>query len=216
MPSAAPDAAPSSATGTPSMVWPALVAGGIAGLAAALVFATAHAIIIVPIWNRMWGGVAFATIAGIAAGWAFAELELTPAAASGRDSRPAPALSGMRYGASLWLAVLPVTLVDSVLRLAGLASRAEWVEVAVAVVLATAGGVVLGSVRAGTNRARIAGAAAALMLTIAMAGPVPLPNGRRAIAIFLAVLPACLVAGLVLSLLARRAALLPPRHHASR
>jgi hypothetical protein len=216
MPSAVPDAATGPTAGTPSTVWPALLAGGIAGLAAALVFATAHALIIVPIWNRMWGGVAFATVAGIVAGWAFAELELPGGSTPARQAPLTPASSGMRYGASLWLAVLPVTLVDSVLRLAGFEWRLEALEIAAALALAVAGGVVLGSIRAGTNRARVAGAAAAIMLTIAMAGPVPLPNGPRAVAIFLAVLPACVIAGLVLSLLVRRMTLLLPHHNLSR
>ena len=163
------------------------------GLLAGLVFASAHALLIVPIWDRMAFGLLSAVLAGCAAGWAFAEL--------GFDATP---LDGFRFGVLLWLAVVPVTLADTVLRLTGIAPRFELVAVGVAVGLAITAGVLLGGRFGRTPRARVAGAAATLLLTVAMGGPVPLPNGRRAIAIFLAVLPASVIAGLLLGALASR------------
>jgi hypothetical protein len=177
-----------------------VIAGGLSGVAAGLVFAAAHALLIVPIWNRMAFGLTSAAAAGLAAGWAFVELGFDP---TGAD-RPPPwrtyAAAGLRFGALLWLAVVPVTLADTALRLAGIAPRFELLAVAIAIGLAVGGGLILGSRFAGTRRAMIAGAAATLLLTLAMAGPVPLPNGRRAVAIFLSVLPACMTAGLILGL----------------
>jgi hypothetical protein len=169
-------------------------------VAAGLVFAAAHALLIVPIWNRMAFGLTSAGAAGLAAGWAFVELGFDPTSANQPPSWGASAAAGLRFGALLWLAVVPVTLADTALRLAGVAPRFELLAVAVAIGLAISGGLLLGSWRAGTRRAMIAGATATLFLTLAMAGPVPLPNGRRAVAIFLSVLPACMTAGLILGL----------------
>ena len=64
---AAPDLAPA-------------LAGLASSVAAALVFATAHALIIVPIWNRVAGGIVLASIAGAFGGQAF----------SVQYSRPSP------------------------------------------------------------------------------------------------------------------------------
>ncbi|HSE52751.1 MAG TPA: hypothetical protein VLB00_11240 [Gemmatimonadales bacterium] len=173
------------------------------GLAAGLVFATAHALLIVPIWNRMAFGLTSAALAGLAAGWAFVELGFGRAPAGPSRSWAADAAAGLRFGALLWLAVVPVTLADTVLRLTGFAPRFELLAVVVAVCLAITVGALLGSRLGRTRRAMVAGAAATLLLTIAMAGPVPLPNGRRAVAIFLSVLPACMTAGLILGLAIR-------------
>ena len=181
----------------------ALIAGSVSGLAAGLVFATAHALLIVPIWNRMAFGLTSAAVAGLVAGWAFVELGFGRAPADQPRSWSASAAAGLRFGALLWLAVVPVTLADTALRLAGVAPRFELLAVVVAVCLALTGGALLGWRLGGTRRAMAAGAAATLLLTIAMAGPVPLPNGRRAVAIFLAVLPACMTAGLILGLAIR-------------
>jgi hypothetical protein len=181
-------------------VRPALIAGSFSGLAAGLVFAVAHALLIVPIWNRMAFGLASAAVAGLAAGWAFVELGFGRASADQPRSWAADAAAGLRFGALLWLAVVPVTLADTALRLAGLALRFELLAVVVAVCLAITGGALLGLRLGGTRRAMVAGAAATLLLTVAMAGPVPLPNGRRAVGIFLSVLPACMTAGLILGL----------------
>jgi hypothetical protein len=136
-----------------------VIAGGLSGVAAGLVFAAAHALLIVPIWNRMAFGLTSAAAAGLAAGWAFVELGFDP---TGAD-RPPPwrtyAAAGLRFGALLWLAVVPVTLADTALRLAGIAPRFELLAVAIAIGLAVGGGLILGSRFAGTRRAMIAGAA---------------------------------------------------------
>ena len=168
-----------------------LMAGAVAGLTAALCFAAAHALLIVPIWDRMLGGAVGASVAGMAAGWACLELRIAPGWSA-----------GARFGGLLWLLVAPVTLVDSLLRLAGVHRRFELAAVAVAVVVAFASGWLYGQRRSGTRRAAIATAVATLVLTIAMSGPVPIANGLRALGIWLAVLPASVVAGAVLGRLA--------------
>lgn len=173
-----------------------ILAGALSGLAGALLFATLHAFIIVPIWDRMTSGLISGALAGAAAGWAFAECY--PEAIRTRSIRNVGI--GARFGALLWLAVAPVTGADALLRAAGLASEDELIAVAIAVVVALAGGATLGWVITRRFRGALAGAAAGILLTIAMAGPVPVGRSTRAFRIFLAVLPPAVLGGIALSL----------------
>ena len=180
-----------------------LVAGALAGLCGGLAFALAHAILIVPIWNRSAGGLLAGALAGAIAGWAYTDVGFDPTTRAGGDRGVgAHAAAGALLGALLWLAVVPVTVVDAALRTLGVLPRYELLGVAVAVLLAVGAGALLGWRRGRTRRAAIAGAAAALMLTIAMGGPVPVGHSRRALGIFLAVLPAAVTGGAVLGVLA--------------
>lgn len=162
-----------------------------------LLFATLHAIIIVPIWDRMTQGLIFGAVAGAGAGWAFAECY--PAAV--RATRRQNAGIGARFGALLWLSVTPVSGADALLRATGVAPRYELLAVAVAVVLALAGGAALAWLITHRRRAALAGAIAGLLLVIAMAGPVPVGRSMRAFNIFLAVLPASVLGGIALGLI---------------
>ena len=174
----------------------AILAGALSGVAGALLFATLHAIVIVPIWDRMTSGLIFGAIAGAGAGWAFAECY--PAAIRTRSKRSVGI--GARFGALLWLAVAPVTGADALLRMVGLTPRYELVAVAVALVLAVVGGGALGWLLAHRLRGALAGAVAGLLLIVAMAGPVPVGRSTRALTIFLAVFPAAVLGGIALSL----------------
>lgn len=181
----------------------AMLAGAIAGLSAGLVFATAHAILIIPIWDRMMGGLAFGVLAGAGAAWAFTEL-YPDAPATLRGS----AYAGGKFGGLLWLAAAPATVVDAALRTTGIADAVRWLEVPVALILFVAAGALLGRSRRASRRAMAAGAVATLLLGLAMAGPVPIMRSPRAFGIFLAVLPASLIAGAIVGAavgLARRA-----------
>ena len=170
----------------------ALLAGAIAGLGAGLVFATAHAVLIVPIWDRMIGGLAFGVLAGAGAAWAFTEL-YPDAEADLKGS----AYAGARFGGLLWLAAAPATVVDAALRSTGVTAAIKWIEVPIAVLMFVTAGALLGRSRRSGRRAMIAGAVATLLLGVAMAGPVPVMRSPRAFGIFLAVLPAALVAGAI-------------------
>jgi hypothetical protein len=172
----------------------AILAGALVGVGAGLVFATAHAFIIVPIWDRMLGGLAWAAMAGAVGGWTFTELYGEQV-----DTGLGPAaLAGARYGALLWLAVSPLSAVDALLRAAGILPRYELFGVVIALLLAVTTGTLLGWYRTRRVRGMIAGAAATLFLTFAMGGPVPIGRNARAFLIFLAVLPASIVAGTLL------------------
>jgi hypothetical protein len=170
----------------------AILVGALAGLAAGLVFATLHALIIVPIWDRMFGGLFGAVLTGAVVAWGYAELHPEPSAVS------ASALSGARFGALLWLVVTPVSIVDAVLRALGFLPRHELVGVVIALILCISAGAIWGWRSSRRIRGMISVAAATLALTLAMAGPVPIGRSIWAFGIFLAVLPACVIAGLVL------------------
>ena len=180
-----------------------MLAGAIAGLGAGLVFATAHAFLIVPIWDRMMGGLAFGALAGAGAAWAFTELY--PEAQATLKSAT---FAGARFGGMLWLAAAPATVVDAALRTTGITASARWVEVPIALVMFATAGALLGRSRRSTRRAMIAGAVATLLLGFAMAGPVNIMRSPRAFGIFVAVLPAAMIAGGIVGAavgLARRA-----------
>jgi hypothetical protein len=178
-----------------------VIAGAAAGLCGALAFALAHAIIIVPIWNRSGSGLFSGALAGAAAGWAYTELRFDLARLGVVGRIGDHLASGARFGALLWVAVVPVTVADALLRIFGLDPRTELVAVGVAVLLALAGGALLGWRRMRTRRAAIAAASATLLLTIAMVGPVPIARSPRALGIFFAVLPAAVVGGVILAAL---------------
>ena len=167
-----------------------MLAGAIAGLGAGLVFATAHAILIVPIWDRMMGGLAFGAVAGAGAAWAFTEL-YPDAQATLRGS----AYAGARFGGMLWLAAAPATVMDAALRTTGITASMRWVEVPIALIIFATAGALLGRTRRSNRRAMLAGAVSTLLLGFAMAGPVNVTRSSRAFGIFLAVLPAVLVGG---------------------
>lgn len=177
-----------------------LLCGVLSGIVGALLFAAAHAMLIVPIWSRMTSGLVFGALAGAVAGWALVELYPTYAASSARGA----AAIGVRLGAVLWLLVAPVTAADALLRATGVAPRFELVAVVIAVILAVGSGAAFGWYRARSRRGMISGALATLLLTVAMAGPVPVARSPRALGIFLAVLPSAVVGGVALALLARQ------------
>jgi len=184
----------------PLQLWSALLCGLLSGIVGALLFAAAHAVLIVPIWSRMGSGLVFGALAGAVAGWALVELYPAHATSSARVA----AGTGARLGGMLWLLVAPVTAADVLLRATGIAPGFELVAVAVALVLAVSGGAAFGWYRTHRRRGVIAGGLATLALTVAMAGPVPIARSPRALGIFLAVLPAAVFGGAVLALLARQ------------
>jgi hypothetical protein len=180
----------------PSEIFAAVLGGTLSGVTGGFLFATLHAFIIVPIWDRMTTGLIFGAIGGAAAGWAFAEFY--PEAIRAPTKRGV--IIGARFGLTLWLVVAPVTAADALLRAVGLAPRYELLAVGIAVVVALSGGAALGWMITRRVRAAVAGAVAALLLVIAMAGPVPVGRSMRAFNIFLAVLPAALLGGIALGL----------------
>jgi hypothetical protein len=181
-------------------VWSAVLCGLLSGIVGALLFAAAHAVLIVPIWSRMSSGLVSGALAGAAAGWALVELYPAYATSSTRSA----AGIGARLGGTLWLLVVPVTALDALLRATGVSPRFELVSVVPALILAAGGGAIFGWYQTHRRRGVISGGLATSMLTVAMAGPVPVARSPRAFGIFLAVLPAAVAGGALLALLVRQ------------
>ena len=194
-----------------AIVWPVELAASrtrtgrivLSGLVVALVglaaFGLAHAFIIIPIWTRLLGGVPFAIGAGIALAWAFDRL------AEHRGSQSIAA--GVQFGAVMFLTLIPATALQAAMRWYGLRTL-EWSEVVTAVTLALLSGAAAGWLLIRRRDAAVAFAVAALALTFASAGPLPVAQSVRGAWLSLAIAPICLVAGTALATLR---ALLDPR-----
>jgi hypothetical protein len=178
-----------------------LLAGAVAGLCGAFVFALLHAMLIVPIWLRSGRGFLWGAAVGTVAGWSYAELGFDRSDEDARGGVLPQLAAGATFGGLLWLAVTPVTIADALLRALGVAPRYEILEICMAIALAIAGGLLLGWYRRQSRRAALAAASATTLLAVAMAGPVPIGRSLRAAGIFLAVLPAALLGGTVVAAL---------------
>jgi hypothetical protein len=158
-----------------------LVVTLVLGALATLLFATLHALVIVPIWRRMLGGVPLALFGAAAMTLFFGELRR--AGEIGRG--PGPVLA---FGALAWLSVLPATAYGALLRALHL-HRGDALEVAGALVVAGATGAAFARLRRMRWRWVLASAAFVATLVLVMAGPIPVTNGRRPVLLLLGFLP---------------------------
>jgi hypothetical protein len=168
--------------------------GTIVGTVGAVSFAIVHAMLIVPIWSRIPGGMVQAVPAGISLAWAFDQL------AHARNWRTAR--HGAIFGAVLFLSLVPGTVFANTLRLAG-GHPGDWPGTIGTLTIAAASGGFAGWVLARERRASRALAIAALVLTAAAGGPVPVVNSARAARLFIGFIPICVAAGTATTL-ARR------------
>ena len=169
--------------------WRGILAAALAGAAGVLGFAVVHALLIVPIWTRLVGGVPLGLLAGGTLTWGLVELR--------RAGRLAGVAGGLRYGALLWLALAPHTALAGAVEAAGRREAfAAW-EVPVVCGVAALAGAVLGGAFGRTRRAALALAAAVLSLALAMGGPVRVLHTTTAAWLYLAFLPICAGAGLL-------------------
>ena len=187
----------------PGAALPVLLGGLLSGLAGAVLFATAHAILIVPIWTRMGSGLLFGALTGVLGAWAL--IEIRP------DVQTAPIpkalTSGVGFGATLWFLIAPLSALYALLRTRGIMPRNELAEVGLAVLLATSSGAAFGWYHTRGRRGAAAGGLATLGLMLAMGGPVPIERSVRALGIFIAVLPAAALSGGALAAVVRFATL---------
>jgi hypothetical protein len=168
-----------------------IVLSGLAVAAAGVAaFGLAHALIIVPIWTRLFGGIPFAIAAGIALAWAFETLSEHRGSQSIR--------SGVQFGAVMYATLLPAAALDSAMRWAGIRTF-EWTEVTLAVTLAVLSGAAAGRWMTGRREGSIPFAVAALALTFVSAGPLPVSQSIRGAWLSFAIAPICLIAGAALS-----------------
>ncbi len=158
-----------------------IVAVGIAaGLVGILSFATAHALLIVPIWTRLLAGLPFAVLAGIAIAWALDETAMT--------CGPLTGVKAAGCGGALWLTLAPATALENGLRLAG-RRIPESLGVVAAVALALLSGAYAGWLLTRHRSGALAWAGATLGLTLAMGGPIPVVNAARAAWLYASFLP---------------------------
>ena len=170
----------------------ALIASIGTAVASWALFGVIHAFWIVPIWNRMLGGLPFAIVGAAAVGWAYAET-MTGAHARGVTMRV-----GFAFGAIAWALLLPATAAASVIRLAGLHQPEFALPEDVLVMSLTAS--VCGLVGWRRRRSPRAGAACALagvVLLAVQSGPIPAINGFRAAGLLFLLLPLYAFAGAV-------------------
>jgi hypothetical protein len=156
-------------------------AGAVVGLAGAVGFFVAHGLLISPIWSSLPGGAAVAAAGGMAISWAFTEFRM-----AGR-MRP-KFLWGAAFGLLVWASLLPITLLDSLLRLTGWRDSLESAEVPIMLAVAAASGGAIGGVMTRRWRGSLAFACATVAAALLMGGPVPVSNSLTATGLFLSFL----------------------------
>jgi hypothetical protein len=177
--------------GWPAVNLPALrrvvTTGAIVGLVGAVSFAAVHALLILPIWGRIPGGMLQSVPVGVALAWAFDHL------ARSRGWRTA--WHGAIFGAVMFLTLVPGTAFSNALRLAG-APAADWPATLVTLAIAAAAGASAGWTLTRERRASRAIAVATMVLTIGASGPIPVVNSSRAAWLFVGFIPICVAAGI--------------------
>ena len=169
--------------------------GSIVGLVGAVSFAAVHALAIQPIWTRIPGGMVQAVPVGIALAWAFDHL------ARVRGWRTAS--DGARFGALLFLALVPATAFSNALRLAGI-HAGDWPGTLGSLAIAAGAGWCAGWTLTRDTRASWAFTVATIVLTIGASGPIPVVNGPRAAWLFVGFIPICVLAGIATAVARRR------------
>jgi hypothetical protein len=172
-----------------------LPTGAGVGLFGLIAFGTVHALLILPIWTRLLGGLPFALATGIALAWAFDEV------ARIRSWRSAAA--GVAFGAIIFATLAPATAFSNALRLAGF-HAGDWPGTLGSIALALASGTCAGWMLTRDLTATSAVAVATFTLTLASGGPIPVANGPRAAWLYITFLPICTGAGGLTALLWRR------------
>ncbi len=172
-----------------------LIAGTVIGLLGVVLFGAIHAVIIIPIWTRLLGGIPFGLVAGLAMGWALYELRVP------LQSR-ARVIITLAFGVLLWATLIPMTLFGVMLRVTGMHGRDNAWEVLSESVLAVGTGGAAGRLITGRWRAALALGAASLAATLTQAGPLPVTNSVRAAWLFAALTVVYVVCGLALGFVA--------------
>jgi hypothetical protein len=156
-------------------------------------FGTLHAVAIVPIWNRLAGGIPQALIAAAALTFVYRRLR--------RAARVDAGVRGaLVFGGVAWLAVLPTTALGALLRSMGLHGRHETLELVGALAVAAVSGAALARLARLELRDVAGSSLATVALVTAMSGPIPVTNGRRPILLLLGFLPLFLASAVVLAL----------------
>lgn len=172
-----------------------LIAGIAIGLLGVVLFGAIHALIIIPIWTRLLGGIPFGLVAGLAMGWAVYELRVS------LQSRARVVIT-LAFGVLLWATLIPMTLVGVMLRVTGMHGRDDAWEVLSELLLTVITGAGAGLLITRRWRAALALGTASLAATLTQAGPLPVMNSARAAWLFVGLTVVYLACGLVLGFVA--------------
>jgi hypothetical protein len=173
------------------------VCGLLLGAAGLLLFGTVHAIVIVPIWNRLVRGGLFAVIVGLLVTWTYHEYRQV-------RSSPQGAGAGVRFGALLWLAGLPAMVLGFGMRLKSTPGPVHWLVDVATVGLAALGGAALLWSLTRTRRGALAGGFALGVLLAYNGGPMPIEVRSRALGLPVGYLMIEAIGGALLALLYAR------------
>jgi hypothetical protein len=170
----------------------AVVATGLAiGLVANLAFGVIHALLIVPIWRQLAGGLPFAVLAAIGLAWAFDSV------ADARGWRTAA--DGARFGLAMFATLLPAAAVDAWMRSNGLRLGDTTIGMIAAVLMFAASGAAAGVMLSRRGSAVISFGLAALALMAVAGGPLPVARSVRALELSLGIGVICVVSGALLA-----------------
>jgi hypothetical protein len=164
--------------------------GACIGAIGMVLFGTAHALLVTPIWDRLFAGILFAIGSGIAIVWLYARV----ASSSTRHWLGV----GLRFGLVLWSLLLPANLLAVVIRIAGFHNAADdtW-EVAAGLTI-TGCVAALWAFRRRQSISLAVKAAMALVIVFAtMGGPVNVTRSPWATALLFAFIPIYVVAGVI-------------------
>jgi hypothetical protein len=153
--------------------------------------------LIFPVWTRAGSGLPFALIGGVGLAGAFEHVACLTRWRSVRG--------GAGFGALMFAMLVPATVFSNALRVAGVPAN-DWPGVVGSLAIALTTGATTGWLITRRRDGAIAFAGAALALTIAMAGPIPVVNGPLAAWLFAGFLPILVGAGIALALTRARLA----------
>ena len=175
--------------------WTFPVAGAIAGVLGATLFLAMHAVLLVPIWFSLARAVVTGAVGGAVIGYAFGVLAV-------QDLHRPSLRRGAAFGACLWLALLPPSVVELALKTV-VPTVADPVDVALvltALVLPTG----IGAWHYGRARRAVATAIVALIvLFVATGGPLGPAQFRRGAWLLVGFLPIFIMVGVCLTLMLR-------------
>lgn len=178
--------------------WRGAVSGAAVGGLGVAGFGAVHALSIVPIWDRLLGGLPFALVAGTLLGWAWAALASLP-----RLRHPRWLHRG--YGVLVWATTLPALAFGTLRRIEALPGWLVAGETAATLALTALGAVLVArwlgaGWRAGGWRVPLVFALGCCALLAGSGGPIPVANGGRAVALFVGVSVLWWLAGLAIPL----------------
>ncbi len=168
-----------------------LLTGILVGGLGTLLFGMAHALLLVPIWGRLAGGLAFAIPAGILLTWAFDECCVGNATVR--------LGAGAWFGLAVWVLLLPMTAFAAWLRLSGVRAVLGPFEVVLEGVIVAASAFLGGWFFTRRLRASSVLAGALVMVVLVMAGPVPVTGDARGARLFVSFLPIYVASGVFLA-----------------